>query len=75
MGNTAASGGYYIAAASGFIFASPGTLTGSIGVIGGKFDLSGLLEKLMIKTESIQTSAQAGYASMTQPMSEMEKVK
>ncbi len=75
MGNTAASGGYYIAAASHFILASPGTLTGSIGVIGGKFDLSRLLEKLMIKTESIQTSAQAGYAALTRPMSENEKVK
>ena len=75
MGNTAASGGYYIAAAAGFIFASPGTLTGSIGVIGGKFDLSRLLDKLKIKTESIQTSAHAGYASLTNPMSENEKVK
>lgn len=75
MGNTAASGGYYIAAAAGHIFASPATLTGSIGVIGGKFDLSRLLEKLMIKTESIQTSAQAGYASLTRPMSVGEKVK
>ena len=75
MGNTAASGGYYIAAATGFIFASPGTLTGSIGVIGGKFDLSRLLEKLKITTESIQTSDQAGYASLTHPMSENEKVK
>jgi protease IV len=75
MGNTAASGGYYIAAAAGSIFASPSTITGSIGVIGGKFDLSRLLEKLLIKTESLQTNDQAGYASLTQPMSEKEKVK
>ncbi len=75
MGNTAASGGYYIAAASNCILASPGTLTGSIGVIGGKFDFSSLLEKLLIKTEVLQTGDQAGYASMINPMSSRERTK
>lgn len=48
MGNIAASGGYYIAAPGQKIFASPSTLTGSIGVFAGKVDLSGLLEDLGI---------------------------
>ena len=75
MGNLAASGGYYIAAAASHIYASPSTLTGSIGVIGGKFDLSGLLEKLLIRTDSLQTNALAGYASATHPMSAGEETK
>ena len=37
MGDVAASGGYYIAAPADTIVAEPGTITGSIGVIGGKY--------------------------------------
>jgi protease-4 len=46
MANYAASGGYYIAAPADWIVAHPGTITGSIGVFGGKMNLSGLYEKL-----------------------------
>jgi protease-4 len=74
MGNTAASGGYYIAAAANHILASPATITGSIGVVGGKFDISGLLEKLKIKTESIQSGARAGYSSLIKPLNSDEQV-
>jgi protease-4 len=42
MGNEAASGGYYIAMGADAIYAQPSTLTGSIGVVGGKFTLGGL---------------------------------
>lgn len=42
MGDVAASGGYYVAAPGREILASPDTITGSIGVFTGKFDLSGL---------------------------------
>ena len=48
MGNTAASGGYYIAMAADTIFAQPGTITGSIGVIVNKLVLEGAFEKLDI---------------------------
>ena len=41
----AASGGYYISAPCDRIFASPATITGSIGVFGGKFCVSNLLDK------------------------------
>jgi len=75
MGNTAASGGYYLASAADHIMASEATLTGSIGVIGGKFDLSGLLEKMKIKTEALQINSQAGYSSVTAPLSPREKAR
>jgi protease IV len=54
MGDIAASGGYYIAAAGDKIVADPGTITGSIGVIEtGVFNYSGLMKMLGITAESI----------------------
>ncbi len=44
MGNVAASGGYYVATLADTIFAEPGTFTGSIGVVGGKFVTTGLCD-------------------------------
>jgi protease IV len=48
MSNTAASGGYFVAAGCDVIFAEPMTITGSIGIFSGKVDLSGLAKKLGI---------------------------
>ncbi|MGH3442742.1 MAG: signal peptide peptidase SppA [Nitriliruptorales bacterium] len=53
MGDVAASGGYYIAAAADHIVAQPGTLTGSIGVIWALVDPSELLERLGVELEVI----------------------
>jgi protease-4 len=53
MGDVAASGGYYIAAPAHTIVAQPGTLTGSIGVVTGKFVLEGALDKIGVGTESV----------------------
>ena len=53
MGNVAASGGYYIAMAAGTIVAHPSTLTGSIGVFGGKLSLKGLYNKAGLTKEII----------------------
>jgi len=50
MGGVAASGGYYVAAAAQRIFATPVTITGSIGIFAGKFDLSPLLARLGVHT-------------------------
>ncbi|MCB1718161.1 MAG: signal peptide peptidase SppA, partial [Candidatus Competibacteraceae bacterium] len=50
MGDVAASGGYFLAAGCDKIFAEPMTITGSIGIFYGKFDLSGLIAKLGITT-------------------------
>jgi protease-4 len=55
MGNVAASGGYYISAPADFIFANPGTITGSIGVIIQHVAYKELMNKIGIKAKSIKT--------------------
>ena len=62
MGNVAASGGYYIAVPADAIVAEPGTITGSIGVVTGKFVVKGTLEKLGISEEAV-SEGQIGRAS------------
>jgi protease-4 len=54
MGDVAASGGYYISMGCQKIYAEPGTLTGSIGVVGGKMTFGGLYDTIGIKTEVIR---------------------
>ncbi len=69
MGDVAGSGGYYIAAAADKIVAEPATLTGSIGVVGGKFLINGLSGKLGVTWDSAQIGANAGLLSMTEDFS------
>jgi protease-4 len=64
MGDVAASGGYYISMGANHIFAEPGTLTGSIGVVGGKVAIGGLLDKIGITTSVISRGKNAGIMSM-----------
>lgn len=59
MGSTAASGGYFIAMAADVIVAQPGTLTGSIGVYGGKFVTEGLWEKLGVNWQDVHAGKNA----------------
>jgi len=59
MGDVAASGGYYVAAPTDEIFASPSTLTGSIGIFGFKVNLKGLLGHLGIASETYKRGAHA----------------
>ena len=70
MSDVAASGGYYIAAPADIIVAQPGTLTGSIGVVGGKFAIGGTLEKLGINVETITDGAMAEMNSPFSPFSD-----
>ena len=63
LGDVAASGGYYVASAATEVFASPNTLTGSIGVLGGKLTLSEGLDEIGISTRTIEHSPRAGMAS------------
>ncbi len=63
MGDVAASGGYYIAMGADKILASPGTVTGSIGVVGGKLAYTGLYEKLGVTTETIERGKNSGLFS------------
>jgi protease IV len=69
MGDLAASGGYYVAAPADKIVAEPATLTGSIGVLGGKVVLAGLLDKLGITIDSVQKGANADMFSLTRDFS------
>ena len=73
MGNVAASGGYYISMGADYIFAEPGTITGSIGVISMKIALEGLYEKLGINTDIISRGKNAGIMSSTTPFTEEQK--
>jgi protease-4 len=73
MGDVAASGGYYISMAAKKIYAEPGTLTGSIGVVGGKIVTGGLFNWLGLKTEVISRGANSGLMSSEQPWSESER--
>jgi protease-4 len=73
MSDVAASGGYYISMAAQKIYADPGTLTGSIGVVGGKMSLSGTFNKLGIKTEVISRGANSGILSTDKPFSDSER--
>jgi protease IV len=59
MSNVAASGGYWIAMSANHIVAEPGTITGSIGVLGGKFNIMGLYEKLGLSKDYLTTSDNA----------------
>lgn len=73
MSDLAASGGYWIATAAPDIVAQPGTLTGSIGVITGKFVTGGLYEKLGANIESVSRGQNAEIASPARPFTDTER--
>jgi protease-4 len=73
MANVAASGGYYVAGLPNTrILAAPTTVTGSIGVLGGKFVLNDLYTKLGIRRARVQAGARAGYFSEATPWTDEE---
>jgi len=74
MSDVAASGGYYISMGADRIFAEPGTLTGSIGVTGGKFVLAGLMDKLGVATDTVAVGKNGGLFSTNHPFSDTERV-
>jgi len=65
MSDVAASGGYYIAMGADAIVAEPLTITGSIGVIGGKLALKGLYDKIGLDTETFTRGKNATLFSLT----------
>lgn len=67
MSNLAASGGYFVAAGCDLILAEPMTITGSIGIFFGKFDLSGLIAKLGISIDTFKRGARSDEESMFRP--------
>jgi protease IV len=73
MGSTAASGGYYIACAGDTIFANPGTLTGSIGVIIDFLTFQGLMEKVGIQHEVIKSGELKDVGNYSRQMTDKER--
>jgi protease-4 len=72
MGSSAASGGYYIATAGKLIYANPLTVTGSIGIFYGKADVSELMKKIGVTTETYRTTPRADGESIYRPYTEDE---
>lgn len=72
MGSAAASGGYFVSMAADTIVAQPGTLTGSIGVFGGKAVVRGLLDRVGVAFDSVSEGAQAEMFSSYEKFSPSE---
>jgi protease-4 len=73
MGSIAASGGYYVASAASTIFANPGTITGSIGVLMKFANLEGLMGKIGMKSFTLKTGKFKDVGSPARTMTEQEK--
>ena len=73
MGNLAASGGYYIAAAADHIIANPGTLTGSIGVIFQHFNVRGLMETVRVDETTFKSGKYKDTLSPFRPVGEQDR--
>lgn len=75
MSDLAASGGYYMAMSGDPIVAYPGTFTGSIGVVFGKFNLKGLYDKIGVKKEILSRGKNAEIESDYHKFSVAERQK
>jgi protease-4 len=73
MGTVAASGGYYIAAACDKVYASPGTITGSIGVISELPHVQGLMALARVEVDTIKSGARKDVGSPLRPMTAEER--
>jgi protease-4 len=73
MGNLAASGGYYISCAADKIISEANTLTGSIGVFSILPNLTGLYDKLDVKSDVVKTNKYSDFGDMARPWREDEK--
>jgi protease-4 len=73
MSNLAASGGYFVAAGCDVIFAEPMTITGSIGIFSGKFDVGGLARKLGVTTDTFKRGKRSDLESMFRPYTDDER--
>ncbi len=72
MGSVAASGGYYVACGAKKIYATPLTVTGSIGIFAGKVHGAGLLERTGVGTHTERTGEHADQRSLFRPFNEAE---
>ncbi len=74
MASVAASGGYYVACASDKIFANPGSITGSIGVIAEWYNYGDLLRWAKMQDIVIKSGVLKDAGSPTRPLTEEEKI-
>jgi protease IV len=75
MSDLAASGGYYIAMPAHAIVAQPGTLTGSIGIFGGKVVVEGTMDKLGVGTATVKSGRNADMNSPFAPFTDQQRAK
>lgn len=75
MSDVAASGGFHIAMSSSKILALPQTITGSIGVLGGKFIFKDLYDNIGLKKATLKTTEFADWFSDSRPFSTAERTK
>lgn len=73
MGNVAASGGYFITLAADHVVARPATITGSIGVLGGKISVGELLSRHGVDSAEVRAGANATMFSPLKPFADGER--
>lgn len=73
MGDMCASAGYWLASKGNYIFASPATITGSIGVYMDYNNIGELMDKVGVKNEKIKSGVHKDILSMYRPMTEEER--
>lgn len=73
VGSMAASGGYYIAVSGEKIYVNPSSIVGSIGVVGGKLALGGLMDMVKVNVVSRSRGPRADMMSMAKPWNEQDK--
>lgn len=73
VASEAASGGYFLSLGCDKVFALPASITGSIGVFGGKVVIGELLDRLDVKTEAIEIGKNAGMFSVSKDFSPEQK--
>ncbi len=73
FGAVAASGGYYVGAATNRIFANPGTLTGSIGVVMQMANVEGLLKKVGVEYVVVKAGAYKDVGNFARTMTPEER--
>jgi len=73
IGPVAASGGYWVACGAPYIFAEPGSITGSIGVFAGKFSFGGLMGRFGVSADGAQEGRLAAAGTSARPFSPDER--
>ena len=73
IGDTGASGAYYIASAADQIIVNPSSLVGSIGVIMPNYGVNGLMQKLGVEDRTMTSGSNKALLSMTQPVDPAQK--